>query len=511
MTNIYITDMSHEYYVDIANLLVESGTKVKVVGASRSADYWPDTLDSFIASEGARVVLWEDFNFPERFARIFDPDYSFLTPQMLLALSHYEKMFLMSTDRLSFFPISQIERCRLFYRFTAHFYKILRAEQIDGIVFFGIPHGLAAISLFGLAKALGLRVMYVDWAGLAPCLSTIETELKPRRSYSADEKDVGLIANGEAFDEIQNLVRRSIMTDCVWNPPKPKNRLKTLLRGVGSLILKSPLADYISPEFFLCPTPRTRVRYVLPLLKYHREMNAAVRYYDEHCTDDLPDQKSIVLFLHFQPEAITMPQGGIFADQLLVLDLILGAIPPDMKVYVKEHPFMFDLFAQDRHERSVDFYRYMLRDPRVRLVDRSVSSKVLLDRARIVASTNGTISWEAMRLGKPCIIFGWSWFAACRSCFQVDSVESLRTALDSAATKTSSDVDADLQAFIAEFERRLILAAPFRFALNYAQPGFQYRTSVERLARGIAATLAPPGARWAGQSLIGTTEKSKIE
>ena len=148
--------MTHNYYVDVAKQLIKNGGEIKVIGASRHAGYWPDTLDRFISTTKPKIVLWEDFNLPERFNKIFDPDYSILSSEVFLKLSHYEKMFLMSTDRLSFFPISQIDRCRLFYRFIGHFYNILKKEKIDGVVIFGIPHGLASIALVGLAKILKL-------------------------------------------------------------------------------------------------------------------------------------------------------------------------------------------------------------------------------------------------------------------------------------------------------------------------------------------------------------------
>lgn len=501
MKNIYMTDLTHDYYVDIAKSLVSMGARVTTIGASPYPEYWPSSLDGFIASQKSRVILMEDFNFPELFDRILDPDYSVLTPQVLKELAYYEKMFLLSTDRLAFVPIPQIDRCRLFYRFVGHFYKIIREDKIDAVVLFGIPHGLAAIALFGLAKALKLDALYVDWAGLASNLSTIETEMKPRRSYTPQQMELGLVVDKDGLEAIHTLVQASVHKDTNMNPPKPKNRLKFLLRAVGSLMLRSPLDRYISPEFFLNPGGRRRISYAWPLIRYHMKASRAIAYYDRHATTRLPDENSLVLFLHFQPEAITMPQGGIYADQLLVLDLILAALPEGMNIVVKEHPFMFDQFAQDNHERSVEFYQHMLRDPRVRFIDKSVSSRVLLDKARLFASTNGTISWEAMRTGKPCIIFGWSWFSPCDSCFVADSVDSLRDAIDAASRKTPDGVLADVQAFLTDFEKRLIHAVPWRFALDYVEEkGFRYEDSVTRLAKAIAVTLELDGIEKSAES-----------
>ena len=149
-----------------------------------------------------------------------------------------------------------------------------------------------------------------------------------------------------------------------------------------------------------------------------------------------------------------MPMGGVFADQLLVLDLILAAIPEGMNVYVKEHPFMFEVGPQDRHERTVTFYAHMLKDPRVKFVDRSIDSMTLIKNAKFVASIIGSISWEGMRAGKPCIVFGWAWFSACKSCFSVDSVESLKSAFENISSKSRDEVLADVSDFLDELKNQ---------------------------------------------------------
>jgi hypothetical protein len=277
-------------------------------------------------------------------------------------------------------------------------------------------------------------------------------------------------------------------------PLKSNNLAKRFLRTVASLILKRPLAKYEMPEFFFDVGRRVRISYIAPLARYYLRVSKAIKFYDKHATKSLPEEKALVLFLHLQPEATSMPQGGVFADQLLVFDLILAALPEDMTIWVKEHPYMFYMSAQDMHERSVKFYQHLLKDPRVRFIDRTVSSRVILERGAIFASTNGTISWEAMRNGKPCIIFGWAWFAPCQSCFVVDSVETLKAAFAAASRKTRAEVLVDVQEFLCAYEKRVVHAVPWRYALDYVDSDFSYEKSVARLGRAIGATLGLPAA-----------------
>lgn len=488
MKNLYLVTLACDYYVDIAKQLTALGYNVKVVGAGRAAEYWPGSLDGYVSAVKPKVVLYEDLNFPERFEKILDPDYSVLSLKIFSALAYYEKLFLMSTDRLAFFPISQIDRYRLFYRYVGHFYNILKKENIDSVVFFGTPHGPWSIALFGLAKAIDLKVVYSDWVGLSPALTTIETDIHVRRPCSAEEAKLGTMANGDESARIHDIVTRSVNADFVWNGAEHLNLPRVFLRKIASLILRKPFDDYIAPEFFLNARSK-RIRYIVPLIRYFFGVRRALQFYDRNATEELPEENSLVLFLHQQPEASTMPNGGLFADQLLLLDLILAALPEGMKVYVKEHPYMFEAPAQERHERSVEFYAHMLKDPRVRFVEKTVNSNVLVRRARFVASICGSVSWEAMRSGKPAIIFGWAWYAACKSCFSVDSVDSLKAAFRDASSKSHDDVMADVSDFLSKLEKRLIYGAACRPALHYLGDDYSYDKGLANVTRAISLAI----------------------
>ena len=368
---------------------------------------------------------------------------------------------------------------------------MLKREKIEVVLFFGTPHGAWSIALFGLAKVLGLRALYVDWVGLSPELSTIETELYVRRSYTLEERKLGLTANPQDTACISALVDKTVNTKFVWTAQKQQNMKKFYAMKLASLILR-PLRKIDSPESFLVTDSRRSFEYVLPMLGYFRQVRRALKYYDKHSSSELPSRSDIVLFLHVQPEATTMPLGGVFADQLLLLNVILAALPQGARLFVKEHPFMFgnaENIGQDKHERSVAFYAHMLKDPRVRFVKRSVSSGVLIENAGLVASICGSVTWEAMRVGKPSLIFGWAWFAECKSCFSVDSVESVSQAISAALAKRSETVLADVDEFINQFKKRLIYGASCRPALSYLGSDYKYDKGVRNIARAIRVTI----------------------
>ena len=492
MNNIFIVDMSHDYYVEVGRKLAELGYCIKVIGASKAPDYWPKSLDAFISAVDPNVILMEDFNLPERFESIIKPDYTFLSLESLSELSYYEKMFLLTTDRFSFFPIPQIERCRLFYMYVGHFYRLIKEEKIDILLFFGTPHGLWPLALWGLAKLLKLKTIYVDWVALSPDLSTIETEIHIRRNYVPAAMDLGGVVNADENQRINRIVDKSINAKFVWTATKHISRPRVYGMILGRLIFRRPFGNYKSPEFFLNVGSRRRIGYVFPLIGYFRNVFKILDFYERNTTNEMPDRNSLVLFLAHQPEAATMPLGGVFADQLLVLDMILAALPSDMRVFVKEHPFMFGHdcdIGQDRHERSTKFYAHMLKDPRVKFVKRQVSSDILIEKAGIIASIGGSVSWEAMRVGKPCIAFGWAWYSRCKSCYFVDSVDKLRQAFNDARKKSPQIVLSDVEEFVSELKKRLIYAASCRAALHYLGEDYSYKKGVTNLANAINAAL----------------------
>jgi len=136
-----------------------------------------------------------------------------------------------------------------------------------------------------------------------------------------------------------------------------------------------------------------------------------------------PDYRlSYIYFsLNYQPERTTSPLSGEFVNQYLAIKMLSEVIPNDWIIYVKEHPKQFSfaksMFAvASRHKL---LYSDISNLNNVRLVSLSESSFELIDNSKIVASVNGTSSWEAVNRGKPTIIFGSAWYKGCEGVFSV--------------------------------------------------------------------------------------------
>jgi hypothetical protein len=116
--------------------------------------------------------------------------------------------------------------------------------------------------------------------------------------------------------------------------------------------------------------------------------------------------------LHFQPELTTSTNGDIYDDQLLALDILAQLIPDDWKIYVKENP------KQTANQRGQFFFPRLASIKKAELISRHEDSHKLIEKSRFVATITGTAAWESIRMGKPALCFGNSWFKEMPGIFQ---------------------------------------------------------------------------------------------
>lgn len=487
---VLIVRLTHNYHSDLIRELIKNELPVRLVAISeRIKEYQPDNLKSFLKKYKINSFNYDPLYRPERFEKIYDPSYKKLDNNFLDKISYYKDLFLVATDRNSFFPISAYERSSLFIRYVMHFSKLISTHEIDNIIFFGLPHGPWSIALWGLAKSLDINIMYTSAVDISTQLTTIETDLTVQRKYNDNKDILGTLVNDVSPLKVKSILKSKMsktnFTKEYLDRQPHVNIHKIYLKRVASLILKKPFSTYVSPEFDLNIHRRMKISCAIPLLKHYLDILKAKDFYKSKSIKCLPNKKSVVLFLHQQPEAALIPKGGFFYDQLLILDLILEALPSDMNLFVKEHPWQFEAIGQDKHERSIDFYKYLLKDKRVKLLDISIPSSKIIKNAGAIISNSGTVSWESILVGRPAIVFGWAWFTDCKSCFVVDSVETLRKAIYKSRSISLENVSRDRDEFINKLEKRLIYAANDDCSVKDVEKDYDYLEGIRSLAKAL--------------------------
>ena len=158
--------------------------------------------------------------------------------------------------------------------------------------------------------------------------------------------------------------------------------------------------------------------------------------YKSLSTCDLPE-KFIILFLHYEPERTTMPEGFGFTQQLAAIKALELAIPNGTKLLVKEHPATF------KHQchwkvRTPGWYNKILSD-KIKLVDMKIPAYKLIDKSVATASITGTSVGESLLRGKPGIIFGAGplYNIECEKLHKYTNVESLSLFLQNSLKSTN--------------------------------------------------------------------------
>ena len=133
--------------------------------------------------------------------------------------------------------------------------------------------------------------------------------------------------------------------------------------------------------------------------------------------------------LHYQPEKSSCPEGDVFTNQFLAIDLLSKCAPPGWTIRVKEHPYQWEQNGSGELTRAAQFYDDAVALPNVQLVPQAYSPFDLIDHAQAVATVSGTSGWEAVVRGRPALVFGHAWYRACEGVFYTPTASTCREAL----------------------------------------------------------------------------------
>jgi hypothetical protein len=167
-------------------------------------------------------------------------------------------------------------------------------------------------------------------------------------------------------------------------------------------------------------------------------------------------ERFIFLPLMFQPERTSCPQGGIFSNQAIMVNLLSNLVPEGTWIYVKEHPTQLHPNMQSTQARPADFYAVLAGFKNVRLVDIDTDPFSLIDSCVAVATIGGTAAVEAVARGKPALVFGYAYYNDCAGIYPVASEVDLRQALAEIAERPTV-ARADVETFFHAIETSLFV------------------------------------------------------
>ena len=133
--------------------------------------------------------------------------------------------------------------------------------------------------------------------------------------------------------------------------------------------------------------------------------------------------------MHYQPERTTVPEGGVFADQLETLRKLSQWLPYGWRLAVKEHPSQFKWQTEGELGRWDGYHEAIAALDKVCLVPLDVDGTALVDRCAVTVTVTGTVGWEAALRGRPAIALANPWFAGPGVVLHARDRDSFRQAL----------------------------------------------------------------------------------
>ncbi|MFA6259751.1 MAG: hypothetical protein WCX29_04065 [Candidatus Peribacteraceae bacterium] len=335
------------------------------------------------------------------------------------------------------------ERKRRYFAHLQYWNHILATERIDLLLLNHVPHMAWDYVMYELCRHRGVRTLFLERCDIINAFimpsdwETAGKELleKYQILYAQfeGEEHIPLSRQYELFYEDQT-VRNVPPAGALLNPQLlQKNFLFRWCKKALKVFFTRPY------KFF---------RSVLSPVFWIRKWNqhATLRYYDAVSEDPHLNTKYIYLPLHVQPEASTCPMSGAYTDQERMVELIAWHLPPDMQLYVKEHPSQGELF------RSVEWYRRLQNIPAVKLIAKHVDSYQLMNNAIALATGTGSAAYEALFRGKPVLLFGHRFFQYAPGVFRIRTTADCKAAVQKVCEGDCGPSDREMRLFLKAIE-----------------------------------------------------------
>ncbi len=353
----------------------------------------------------------------------------------------HERLALKMIDRfIDSSNMSYNDRKHFYYRLLIYGENVIRETKPDIIVFTEIPHHIAQYVLYAVAREAGVEMAMFGYLPFYQerfvMLRHIEDHPFNNQTIMEDGtfgEEVAAMINdylakvsGEREKAVMPHMIKQKRTSGLWHIGS-----SFVKRSINKLSLKqgrsSSLDMLKSDEGLIRLLPLSYKKSSLLKLKGIIHKRNLKRVYEQLAQEVDLGQNYVYVPLHYQPERTTNPDGGIFSDQWLILNLISNALPEGWRIYVKEHPTQFHPRYEGHLGRDVSDYHRILDLKGVRLASITTNSLLLADKSRAVLSVNSSVTFEAFFRRKPAIVFAKNnWLINWDGVFLATNVQSLK-------------------------------------------------------------------------------------
>jgi hypothetical protein len=411
--------------------------------------FWPDDNEEYIESikdfekKGNKILYWvyscTDGNhvksaFPET---IFHDHYDaieaippsddlFFDPPSKDLIDKFKKTesIVLTMMNKHFDNVSLDDRRHIYYKILGYWFGILKKYSPDLIIFYVVPHSVYNYVVYELANFLKIKTILFDSSQfndrsllmndfrvgsekLKEIIVKNETKHFSLKDLAPDIREYYELNTNKDRDPTPLYFKEEINKFSSFNFARLKFKIIWGAIKDGSIFSKIP-----------------------PFLYKYYGNNIIKEYRSVQTIPDL-DKPYVYMALNYQPECTTSPQGDVFVDLILAIEILSAALPEGWCIYVKEHPGeWFPRGINYSTSRYPGYYERIAKIKNVSIIPVETNSYELIYKAKAVSTVTGTAAWEALFRNKPSIIFGHPWYQDCPLLFRVDSVDSCKEAFN---------------------------------------------------------------------------------
>lgn len=355
---------------------------------------------------------------------------------------------LVMMDGINWSDVSLMKKVHIYHVYLKYWYGVLKMLKPDAIVHNGIPHVSVEYIVYHIAKYLGIKTIMLrntqvggrmllvddilDYKKLRERIDKNKNKNFTLNDLSLDVRDY--FEKQQTIDKIPFYAREYFINkrvDGLFQFLPSMRAIKKNLRNLTFLkTTHSHLVMLFKKKTMLnlekLEMSGWQVRW--QERKWYKVKQGFKEEYMKYQIEPDYSKKYIYVPLQRQLERSTLSDGDVFADQILMIDILSFVIPKDWVIYVKESPLQWTL-PRSHAGRFTGYTKDIVQRNNVCVVPQKTWTFDLIKNSQAVASVSGTAALEAIFRGKIGLIFGYTWFMYCDGIFRVHDVRSAKSAI----------------------------------------------------------------------------------